>query len=57
MDAIGLKGSLRAEKLNFNGVPHHAFNDAYNMTKIFIRYFCDWSFIKKETTKEVKNGR
>ena len=46
---IGLKNALKAEKINFNGTPHCAFNDAYNMTKIFMRYFYEWNFVSFES--------
>ena len=45
---IGLGNALTLEDIKFWGKPHHAFPDAYNMTKIFTKYFNDWDFVKKD---------
>ncbi len=39
---VGLDKALLFEGLEFEGERHRALSDAYNLTKLFIRYFEEW---------------
>lgn len=38
----GFKKSLRKERMEFIGTEHRAIDDAYNLTRLFIKYIEDW---------------
>lgn len=39
---IGLKKAIEREEIGFEGKQHRAINDAYNLTKLFIKHFDNW---------------
>jgi 3'-5' exoribonuclease 1 len=39
---IGMSAALERENLEFTGNPHRANDDAYNLVKIFLRFFHAW---------------
>ena len=41
---VSLKKALVMENMDFSGQRHRAFDDAYNLSRIFIRYLDDWNF-------------
>ena len=44
----GLKHAIESEGWEFDGVQHRAIDDAYNLSKIFIKYFGEWDLHKLE---------
>lgn len=41
---ISLRRALEREGLEFEGTPHRALDDAFNLTKLFARYLDEWQF-------------
>jgi inhibitor of KinA sporulation pathway (predicted exonuclease) len=39
---VGFRSALRREDLEFEGTPHRAIDDAYNLCHLFVRYIDDW---------------
>ena len=39
---IGLKKAIEREEIDFEGQQHRAINDAFNLTKLFIKHFDNW---------------
>ena len=42
--AIGMKNALQLEGISLEGTHHRGIDDARNISKIFLRYFDQWSF-------------
>ena len=42
----GLKHATESEGLEFEGTLHRAIDDAYNLTRIFTKYFGEWNLHK-----------
>jgi 3'-5' exoribonuclease 1 len=40
----GMKGALRREKIELDGTHHKGIDDARNISKIFLKYFDNWSY-------------
>jgi 3'-5' exoribonuclease 1 len=45
-DSISLLGALSLEGLEFEGTQHRAEDDAYNLSRLFIKYLADWDVYK-----------
>jgi len=45
-DSISLLGALSLEGLEFEGTQHRAEDDAYNLSRIFVKYLADWDVYK-----------
>ena len=45
-DPVSLLGALTLEGFEFEGIQHRAEDDAFNTTKIFIKYLADWDIYK-----------
>ncbi len=45
-EPIGLISALTKEGFEFEGTPHRADDDAYNLSRIFLKYFGDWDLYK-----------
>jgi 3'-5' exoribonuclease 1 len=41
---MGLKRALELEGFEFEGSRHRAFDDAYNLSRIFLKYIDEWPF-------------
>ncbi|WP_196884958.1 3'-5' exonuclease [Aureivirga sp. CE67] len=44
---MGMKGALAREKFSLEGTHHRGIDDARNITKIFLKYFDQWSITEK----------
>jgi inhibitor of KinA sporulation pathway (predicted exonuclease) len=44
----GLKHAIESEGWEFDGVQHRAIDDAYNLSKLFLKYFGEWDLHKLE---------
>jgi len=40
---MGMKGALRYENIEMEGTHHRGIDDARNITKIFVKYFDEWT--------------
>ncbi len=43
----GLKHAVESEGFEFNGALHRAIDDAYNLSRIFLKYFGEWNLHKE----------
>ena len=43
----GLKNATESEGLEFDGTQHRAIDDAYNLCRIFLKYFDEWNLHKE----------
>ncbi len=41
--ALGLMRSCRKENIDFEGTPHRAIWDTYNLLKLFMKYYGEWN--------------
>ncbi|MCB0629896.1 MAG: 3'-5' exonuclease [Saprospiraceae bacterium] len=42
--AVGMKTALQIEKIPLEGTHHRGIDDAWNIAKLFLRYFDQWKF-------------
>jgi 3'-5' exoribonuclease 1 len=40
---VGMKAALKKEAISLEGTHHRGLDDAKNISKIFVKYFADWS--------------
>jgi inhibitor of KinA sporulation pathway (predicted exonuclease) len=44
---LGLKSAIQAEGLEFEGKPHSAYWDAYNLSELYLKHFGQWPRVKR----------